>query len=92
MEETMTLAQLFELAMGIDPSHVSETFFVNHHMEHTNGDGDVYYLFNDGSIYSFKHEETFESLDSLKNILPDIYGEMLERCKTLDDVLKLKCA
>jgi len=92
MEDEMTLAQLFEYTMSNDPSFISEAFFVNRRTEHKNSDGDVYYLFNDGSIYSFKDEGTFVSLDSMKAVLLDEYGEVLERSETLDDILKLKCA
>ncbi len=91
MEEKMTLAELFALAMGIDPSLISETL-VNRRTGHTNGDGDVYYLFNDGSIYSFKSGEAYTSLDSMKDLLLDYIDARLCRCETLDDVLKLKCA
>jgi len=91
-QEELTLAQLFELVISCDPSLVSEPFFVNRRTEHTNGDGDVYYLFNDGSIYSFKHKETFRSLDSMKDVLCDDWLEILNRCETLGDVLKLKWA
>ena len=92
MEDEMTLAQLFEYTMSNDPSFISEAFFVNRRTEHKNSDGDVYYLFNDGSIYSFKSGEAYTSLDSMKDLLLDYIDARLCRCETLDDVLKLKCA
>ena len=88
----MTLAQLFALVKSCDSSLVTEPFFVSRRSEHTNGDGDVYHLFKDGSIYSFKLDETYWSLDSLKDVLVDDFASELGDRKTLDDVLELKRA
>ena len=92
MEGKMTLAELFAMAVHTDPSLASENLSMNFRTEHKNGDGDVYYLFDDGSIYSVKDGASFFCLDSMKDVLLETYGAMQEECKTIDDLLKLKCA
>jgi hypothetical protein len=86
------LAELFALAAHTDPSLVGENPSMNFRTEHRNCDGDVYYLFADGSIYSVKDGASYFCLDSMKDVLLETYGAMQEKCKTLDDLLKLKCA
>lgn len=92
MEDKVTIAELFSLAVHTDPLLANEKLSMNFGTKHMNGSGDVHYLFSDGSIYSFKDEQSFQSLDSMKDCLVDDLDGMLARCETLDDVLKLKCA
>jgi hypothetical protein len=88
----MTLAEQFASAMDISTSVVRETLFVNCRTEHRNCDGDVYYQFADGSIYSVKDGASYFCLESMKDVLLETYGDKQEKCKTIDDLLKLKCA
>jgi hypothetical protein len=92
MEDTLKLAQVFEIAASSDPELIKEGYSMNCRTEHRNSDGDVYYLFADGSIYSVKDGASFCCLDSMKDVLLETYGAMQEECETLDELLKLKCA
>lgn len=65
---------------------------MNCRTEHRNSDGDVYYLFADGSIYSVKDGASYYCFDFMKEMLLETYGAMQEKCETLDDLLKMKCS
>lgn len=91
MEGQICLADVFGLAVLSDPSLPSENPPMNCRTEHRNDDGDVYYMFADGSIYSGKNRESYCCLNSMKDVLLETYGELQEECETLDDLLRLKC-
>jgi hypothetical protein len=90
MEDTLNLAEVFEIAASSDPELLGEGYSMNCRTEHRNCDGDVYYLFADGSIYSVKDGASYFCLDSMKDVLLETYGAMQEKCETLDDLLKMK--
>lgn len=91
MECKMNLAEVFGFAVYAAPTLIIDNPPMNCRTEHRNGDGDVYYLFADGSIYSVKGRESYSCLDSMKDVLLETYGEMQDKCRTLDEVLNLKC-
>jgi hypothetical protein len=90
-EDPINIAEVFAVVASIDPELISEGSLMNCRTEHRNCDGDVYYLFTDGSIYSVKEKFAYSSLDSLIYIVNDAWNDFINNCKTIDDVLKINC-